>query len=260
MNIILTGSTSQIGKLLKYKLRQHGHQVIEIGRNLPNSWQLGSPIPDSINGEILIHLAHDRSRSIEESISDTKALLNGYSGFSILLSSTSAHANSSSNYGRSKFFMEQIFIEKNGAIIKAGLICGSITNRFLEAITKKLRTYKFVVLPYRGLSRFFISDADTLVNEIILIAQTKHTGKIRGFSLMPMSFRNLLMKTNCDLKFTILTIRSKIFSNLLIRTVHVLLPFNETVDSLLSLVSEIELLEITSLQSPVNEFNVPLNL
>jgi hypothetical protein len=38
------------------------------------------------------------------------------------------------------------------------------------------------------------------------------------------------------------------------------LPFNETVDSLLSLVSEIELLEITSLQSPVNEFNVPLKL
>ena len=31
MNIILTGGTSQIGKLLTYKLRQHGHQVIEIG-------------------------------------------------------------------------------------------------------------------------------------------------------------------------------------------------------------------------------------
>jgi hypothetical protein len=68
------------------------------------------------------------------------------------------------------------------------------------------------------------------------------------------------MKTNCDLKFTILTIPSKIFSNLLIRTIRVLLPLNETVDSLLSLVSEIELLEITSLQSPVNEFNVPLKL
>ena len=77
---------------------------------------------------------------------------------------------------------------------------------------------------------------------------------------MPISFRNLLIKTNCDLKFTIITIRSKIFSNLLIRTVHVLLPFNETVDSLLSLVSKIELLEITSPQSPVNEFNVLLKL
>jgi hypothetical protein len=260
MNIIVTGGTSQIGKLLTYKLRQHGHQVIEIGRNKHNFWQLGSPIPDVVKGEILIHLAHDRGRSIEQSISDTKALLNGYSGFPIFLSSTSAHSNSYSNYGKSKFFTEQIFIEKRGAVIKAGLICGSIKNRFLEEITKKLRAYRCVILPYRGFSRFFISDADTLVSEIILIAQTKRVGKIRGFSLMPTSFRNLLMKTNCDLKFTILTIPSKIFSNLLIRTIRVLLPLNETVDSLLSLVSEIELLEITSLQSPVNEFNVPLKL
>lgn len=260
MNIILTGSTSQIGKLLTYKLRQQGHQVTEIGRNLPNSWQLGSPIPDSINGEILIHLANDRSRNIEQSISDIKALLKGYLGFPILLSSTSAHSNSYSNYGKSKFFAEQIFIEKSGAVIKAGLICGSVKNRFLEAIAKKLRTYRFLILPYRGLSRFFISDADALVSEIILIAQTKRVGKIRGFSLMPTSFRNLLTKTNCDLKFTILTIPSKIFSNLLIRTIHFLLPLNETVDSLLSLVSEIEIPEITSLQSPVNGFNVPLKL
>lgn len=260
MNIILTGGTSKIGKLLVYKLRQHGYQVFEIGRNQHNYWQLGSPIPDPVKGEILIHLAHDRSRNVEESISDTKALLNGYSGFPIFLSSTSAHSNSYSNYGKSKFCAEQIFIEKSGAVIKAGLICGPVKNRFLEAITKKLRTYRCVILPYRGLSRFFISDADALVSEIILIAQTKRVGKIRGFSLMPTSFRNLLIKTNCDLKFAILTIPFKIFSNLLIRTIHVLLPLNETVDSLLSLVSEIELLEITSLQSPVNEFNLPLKL
>ena len=155
MNIILTGGTSQIGKLLIYKLRQHGYQVIEIGRNQDNYWQLGYPIPDPVKGEILIHLAHDRSRSVEESISDTKALLNGYSGFPIYLSSTSAHTNSCSNYGKSKFFAEQIFIENNGSVIKAGLICGSLKNRFLEAITKKLRDYRCVILPYRGLSRFF---------------------------------------------------------------------------------------------------------
>jgi hypothetical protein len=259
MNIIVTGGTSQIGKLLTYKLRQHGHQVIEIGRNKHHFWQLGSPIPDEVKGEILIHFAHDRGRSIEQSITDTYALLNGYSGFPIFLSSTSAHSNSKSNYGKSKFFTEQIFIEKRGAVIKAGLICGSIKNRFLEAITKKLRL-KCVILPYGGFSRFFISDADTLVSEIILIAQTKRVGKIRGFSLMPTSFRNLLMKTNCDEKLLFLTIPSKTFSNLLIRTLRVLLPLNETVDSLLSLVSEIELLEITSLQSPANEFNVPLKL
>lgn len=260
MNIIVTGGTSQIGKLLTNKLRQHGHQVIEIGRSKYNFWQLGSPIPDGVNGEILIHLAHDRGRSVEQSISDTKTLLNGYSGFPIFLSSTSAHSNAYSNYGKSKFFSEQIFIEKSGAVIKSGLICGSVENRFLEAITKKLRTYRCVILPYRGLSRFFISDADTLVSEIILIAQTKRFGKIRGFSLMPTSFRNLLIKTNHDLKFTILDIPSKLFSNFLIRTIHVLLPLNETVDSISSLVSEISLQEITSLQSPVNEFKMPLKL
>jgi len=260
MNIILTGGTSQIGKLLTYKLRQYGHQVIEIGRNKNNFWQLGSPIPDVVKGEILIHLAHDRGRSIEQSISDTRALLNGYSGFPIFLSSTSAHANSYSNYGKSKFIMEQIFVENNGSVIKAGLICGSLKNRFLIEITKILRSCRCVILPYRGSSRFFISDADTLVSEIILIAQTKRVGKIRGFSLMPISFRNLLKKTNCDLKFIILTIPTKIISNLVIRSIHILLPLNETVDSLQSLVSEIELLEITSLQSPANEFNLPLIL
>jgi len=77
---------------------------------------------------------------------------------------------------------------------------------------------------------------------------------------MPISFRNLLKKTNYDLKFIILTIPTKIISNLVIRSIHILLPLNETVDSLQSLVSEIELLEITSLQSPANEFNLPLIL
>ena len=214
MNIILTGGTSQIGKLLVCKLRQHGHQVIEIGRTQHNYWKLGSPIPDQVKGEILIHLAHDRTRSLEECISDTKALLYGYSGFPILLSSTSAHTNSYSNYGKSKFFAEQIFIENNGSVIKAGLICGSLKNRFLEAITKKLQDYKFVILPHRGLSRFFISDADTLFSEILLIAEMKRVGKIRGFSLVPFSFRNLLVKKNCDLRFSIFAIPSKIISNL----------------------------------------------
>jgi short-subunit dehydrogenase len=55
VNIIVTGGTSQIGKLLTYKLCQHGDQVIEIGRNKYNFWQLGSPILDVVKGEILIH-------------------------------------------------------------------------------------------------------------------------------------------------------------------------------------------------------------
>jgi hypothetical protein len=260
MNIVLTGGTSQIGKLLTAELHKHGHQVIQIGRGQSNAWQLGLPIPKTINGEVLIHLAHDRTRSVAETITDVRILLEGFSGFSILLSSTSAHALARSNYGKSKYLSEQLFIENRGSVIKAGLIYGSIGNRFLDTLSKILRSFRCVILPYRGNSRFFVSDADVLVAEVICTAQTKRTGKIRAFSLMPSSFRNLLIKTNSDLKFKIFTIPSIILSNLLIYSIHFLLPRNESIDSLVSLVSEINLQEIITFESPVNDFNLPIIL
>ena len=254
MKFIITGNSCAFGTLLTAKLIKLGHEVIGIGRSTDIYWELGQPIPELGQGDTLIHLAHDRSRSLMQNTKDIRIILQSFNGFTILISSISAHSRSQSIYGKSKYAAEQLFVESGGAAIKSGLIYGSLENRFLNRISINLRKYNWMPLPYSGNSRFFLSHSDDLLAEILHIALTKKRGLIRGFSLVPYSFNKLVSMIDANHTTYIFKIPTSIISTLLIKSLKLFFPKNETVDSLTSLVCEIDYQDIVLMQSPKTEF------
>lgn len=109
MKIAITGSTSEIGKLLTERLNAIGHLAVALGGRDSTLWSLGERFPQDIDVDVLIHLAHDRSYSISDNISAAKELCASFKGKKIFLSSFSAHSNSQSRYGKSKYEIEKNF-------------------------------------------------------------------------------------------------------------------------------------------------------
>jgi hypothetical protein len=257
MRFTITGATSPIGILLTSELTELGHEVKEIGRNSNIKWSLGQRIPLCAQSDVLIHLAYDRSKSLEQNLSDIRIICESFKGFLILLSSTSAHSRSKSIYGKSKYSAENIFVDYQGAVIKSGLICGSVENRFLTEISRILNKYRLILLPYSGHSRLFLSRASDLVSEIIHISLVKKKGVTRGFCLLPVSFNQLVRNIPTNYKFRIIKIPTVILSDFLIKSLKLLLPKNRTVDSLMSLVCEIDYQDLILMQAPKNKFCKP---
>jgi len=256
MKFVVTGHTSPIGKLLVAKLLGMGHAVQEIGRYSGTQWCLGEKIPDSAQGDILVHLAHDRTRSTEQAKNDCKIILQSFTGFTIFLSSTSAHSRSKSIYGQSKYFTEQMFVESGGAVIKSGLICGPVENNLLTKIFKILSKFRFIVLPYSGNSRIFVSHSSDLLEEIIHISMARISGVTRGFSLVPTSLYQITKQVPINRQVFIIKMPGTALSSLLIKLLKILFPKNDGVDSLMSLVHEIEIQDIILMHSPKTNFRI----
>jgi nucleoside-diphosphate-sugar epimerase len=255
MRIGVTGSTSIIGQRLVAMLSKSGHTPIPFGGRKSDVWQIGEKCPSGLNLDVLVHLAHDRSLSVEENIEAVSVLCNSFKGRKIFLSSFSAHSKSKSKYGQSKYAMENIFNNSNGSSLRAGVVYGDKVEGIFAQIELLIRKLPLIPLPYRGSSLLFTTHIDDLISEILFLLN-QHEG-VTTFAAhpMPTSLHNLSFQIQKNLGVKRPTIRiPRQPLDFLLRTLVRFLPNFPMGDSLLSLSRAASYEEISKLRIPNSIF------
>ena len=259
MKIGVTGCTSKIGENVCERIIALGYELSRIGRNEAIKWEFGQILPH-LELDVLIHLAHDRDLQEKEFRLATELLLSSVSKrtFLIYLSSTSAHSTSVSNYGKSKYIGEDMFINANGVVLKSGLIFQNgelYQSGILGTIVQIIQKYSIIPLPYRGKSSFYLTEIDTLSRVIVECAIDKSPGILRAFNPVAITFSDLIGKIAVQLgkNRRMIPISDRLTNGLLL---FITSSFGSkgAVDSFLSLSSEISESELGALIAPKIEF------
>lgn len=258
MRILITGSSSWIGKELTQRLKANGNDVIEIGGSKSGIWKLGQDWPNSLYGDVLIHLAHDRKFDREENLLAVEKIVKGFQGHVIFLSSLSAHSQSKSIYGQSKFRSEELIINSGGTVIRAGVVFGDKKNGIYQTICTLLERLPIIPMPYMGNSRLFVTNINDLCDEIAIQANLKRNEVIFGAHVWPLTFEFLMKRISKreNLKTPkMFGLPSFILDGFLIPLKR-LGVWNSTFDSLLSLSREISSSELSYLKASSVRFRM----
>lgn len=255
MNVVMTGSTSFIGKKLKVRLEQANHNVTAIGRSEDPKWELGSAIPKIDKTEVLIHLAHDRDRHLAQCVSDAQIILNSFPKRIVYISSVSAHQYAKSNYGKCKFGEEQVFLNGGAVVIKVGLVADPKAEGVYGMLSAAVRRLPIILLPLRGNSNFYISNIDDLVDEFVELVENENTGCVRGFGSKPIIFRRLILDIAKQMNKSILIFSLPKFPiHQILVALSRLWPRLTLLDSYFSLINEIPNREVQDLKTPTTQF------
>ena len=255
MRIVVTGSTSKIGINLIKKLIELGHDVIATGGSQSNVWKLGQKLPLRLQGDILIHLAHDRTLSLNENIKFTQLLCDNFQGKKIFLSSLSAHQFTESKYGKSKFEMEKIFLSSNSVILKAGIVYGLNVGGIFHKIDEFVKKLNFFPLPYRGNSILFTSYLDDLISEIICNIEFDKSKVIFAANYYPISLIEIIsqLAKKRGKKFYFLPLPKFPFHQI-VKFFSRMFSGISILDSFISLSKTIPLSELSKLDKPATQF------
>lgn len=129
MNVFITGVTGYLGQRLAISLGDHGHRVSGSSRR---EYELSGPVDRAMfeGCDVVIHAAHDLTRgSMDRNIKGTHACfaaarMRGVHR-QIFLSSYSARADALSEYGKTKYRIERIFLDDGEVVLRPGLVVGN---------------------------------------------------------------------------------------------------------------------------------------
>ena len=255
MNITITGSNSAIGINLISKLKSLGHGITVLGDRSTDKWRLSDSIPSRETIDVLIHLAHDRDFNLSENIYAVEKICDSFNGKKIFLSSLSAHSDSISKYGRSKFEQEKIFLENNGVVIRSGIVFGENVGGIYSVISEFVKKYPMLPIPYYGLPKMFLSHIDDLTDEIVGMLTNDPGRPIFGSNYNPTSlfevFNQISSINNTNTRLITLPVQPYDFG---FRLINKLLPNLKFIDSILSVSREVSNYEISQLSKPKTYF------
>ncbi len=175
MKIAVTGGTSEIGSYLIKRLEAVGHEVLILTRN-PKSendiyFDIEKPEVISHDCEVLVHLGW-RYWSIgdltELNLDSSTALLDSFKAHSnlIFLSTLSAYTTES-RYGYEKRLIETLFLNRNGLVIRAGVLWGGTSASGMANTIKKIKKIPFFCLHLKPDPLLFITHYDSIYEEIV---------------------------------------------------------------------------------------------
>lgn len=255
MKIAVTGSTSLIGARLIQKLEIDGYQVIPLGGKSSNLWRLGEEFPNNVDADVLVHLAHNRSFTLEQNVKSAEVLCKSFQGVKIFLSSLSAHSNSKSKYGKSKLAIERVFSDSGGVALRAGIVYGGEASGILEKVEGLVRRFPVSPVPYSGLPLLFTTHLDDLLDEIVSLFTAElrvvvFAAHEKPTTLLELS-RKIARKHNLERLFVPLPCQPLDY---FLRLLPRLLPNFSLADSLLSLSSQPSPRELSQLKVPKTAF------
>lgn len=133
MTILVTGANGFLGSALVNALREDGHRVIAASRSSKDTrLSLGESFTPSLFEHVdwVIHCAHDFSadtfqKNIDGTIAIFRAAIAKGCVQHIFISSFSARADSSSDYGKIKYQLENFFLNEQQWVVRPGLIIGN---------------------------------------------------------------------------------------------------------------------------------------
>jgi len=261
MRIFLTGSSSSIGKRLTQSLQAAGHEVIQAAGRDSKVWKLSQIYPTDIKAEVLIHLAHDRTLTVEQNFEAVKLLTSSFGGYSIFLSSISAHSRSKSIYGQSKFRSEALFVGSHGVALRAGVVHGAYVEGIYSTLQKFINRLKFVPMPFSGKPRLFTTHIDDLCREILEILERQPSGVRLAAHPWPNSLKGLIQHVaNVEnRKIYSLPVPAFLIRGGL-RILEIAKVNSPLIDSLRSLQCEVTLQELSELEPSFTTFRPLQNL
>lgn len=189
---VVTGSSSGVGQALRLKYEESpelfgGELIFDL-----DDWRLGSELGSKFDNCLIIHLAHDRNLSFLENIAATEKLLKNIGAGSIYLSTISAHSNAKSKYGKSKYYVEKLFISRGATVVKSGLICSKNPTAMLNTLNTIVSRLTIIPLPFKGANLFHLTDQDSLVSLITQLTNKSDNVTYRAFSTQSITFKQLL--------------------------------------------------------------------
>lgn len=256
----MTGATSRIGARTIEELARKGTKCIAIGRRDVLTWRLGQPFPTSANPnshDVLIHLAHDRTLSLDQNKKHASQLFETFPGFIIFASSLSAHSKSRSLYGKSKLEIEKLLTAREAAILKIGLYLDK-RGGFFKYLLKNISTSAVIPLPNRGIYPIYCCSPQDLTKLLIKIVESRQSGTFLCASDKSITLRQLIeiicLKLNRRAYFVPIP---RILSRALL-----LLPLSlgrkfTILDSVRSTIFSLDTKEISSMQSLDIDFLSP---
>ena len=162
MDILITGVNGFIGLNLSQHLAARGHRVYGTARRIEvNSiagviqfydLKVGAPakVEAFYGRNLIIHLIHDFTPGGGEDLvkwyQEIERTANSTSARQIYISSYSARSDAISEYGRTKYQIEQYFIRQGHSIVRPGLVIGD--GGIFRNIYRVLQ--KFPVIPVPG--------------------------------------------------------------------------------------------------------------
>jgi hypothetical protein len=253
--IFITGPTCVLGEefINRYASK---FEFIRLGKKESNYWELGQPIPPSRKDDVLIHLAHDRNKEIKEIIDDNLKIIESFKGQITFISSTSAHANTKSNYGQSKKKLENLFIEAGAQVIKAGLITHDenfLRNDVYSKLIQIKNASRIIIIPFYNRIKLHCVDVGALCRLIDYQVDNFSQERIAGFDQNPKTIKQIFEGISPNLKRRYFYMPDMKLSLLLyLASKKFRLP--NIIDSYLSLSQLISLNEIDQLQ--VSQYDI----
>jgi NADH dehydrogenase len=153
--VFITGVRGFIGSSLACHLTAQGHEVygstsrnhpVEKLAQVPNltTLDLRDPVlPETLEAvDAVFHCAHDFSAGQRVNHDGTVAVARGADRFGVkrqvFVSSHSARPDAVSEYGRSKYALEQFFLEQKQLVVRPGLVAGGggLFGRMIDRLLK----------------------------------------------------------------------------------------------------------------------------
>ena len=149
MKLLITGATGYIGKRLVQAAKSHGYQVVVATKA---DLDLLSPREFVMPAEIdtVFHLAAITDAKLSNPSSEIKAASYLFTAAAekgaklVFVSSQAARKDAPTDYGRTKWQIEQLALVANGCVVRPGQVYGGIENglfRVLSTVVRKLPCY-----------------------------------------------------------------------------------------------------------------------
>lgn len=185
----VSGASGYVGGRILSHLRGSGIDAIALirrpapGDRSARRYALGQPLDDGLLDGIstVVHAAYDTSQRGKDigvvNVAGSLPLLDGLAargGRMVMISSLSAFAGAPSLYGRAKLELEHVVLERDGVVLRLGLVFGAGAGGMFGAMTRVLAKSTFVPMVGNGRQRLFVTHDGRLATLVLEVA----TGQI----------------------------------------------------------------------------------
>ena len=202
MKLLITGATGYIGQRLVRAAKDSGHQVVIAGRSSAEvAFDLSNPQPLQLldTFDAVFHLAAITSASASNPEAEIKAARYLFHAAAhqgarvIFVSSQASREDAPTDYGRTKWQIEQLAIAANGCVLRPGQVYGGFESGLfgvLATVVRKLPAYP-AFLPAPKIQPVHVDD---LVSALLSCASTRglETAILSIGAEQPVSFSKFL--------------------------------------------------------------------
>jgi dTDP-4-dehydrorhamnose reductase len=218
MKYLISGASSELAQAIATNLVSRGHLTTLIGRNTETKFHLESAEVDLPilleTHEVFLHFAHSyefqdapdlnelSAHKIVKLLNDPKAKVKK----SVYISTDSASAKAISQYGKSKYRTENVFLSSNKCIvIRLGIVVDENLPSPFQILRNVVKTAKILVFPNLKSPNFTCTNISEVTDQLEMISTSNSVGGPFSVKSIPqrLTIIEILRSTGVDPKISI---------------------------------------------------------